>query len=147
MSAISLTLLDISFFSAVSIVLVLATASTEAKTINIKSEMTVMISSSNESYLIHPSFKIKIPCKFCADLLLPGLLTVFSNHKFIAASGLKSSIDEPSNFIIQQSDRVDSFSNVLWSDLTTFICVNHLSHATLLAGILSIKSKRLSTQP
>ena len=47
-------------------------------------------------------------CKFCADLLLPGLLSVFSNHTFIATSGLKSAIDEPSNFIIRQSELAHS---------------------------------------
>ena len=82
-----------------------------------------------------------IPFTFSSDLVLPGLLSAFSKHRLTAVSGLKLQIEKPSNFIIRQSDSADSFSHVLQSDFTSFKCVKPLSHATLVAGMVSIKSK------
>ena len=48
---------------------------------------------------------------------------------------------------MRQSDIVHSFSHVLQLDFTSFMYVKPLSHATLVAGMVGIKSKRLSMQP
>ena len=81
---------------------------------------------------------------FSADWLDPGLRVHFVNHMSIASSGLKSLMEGLSKLIISESASIFSFIVVLRSDLMSFIWEKLLSHAVLVAGIVSIRSKRLS---
>ena len=85
--------------------------------------------------------KLQPFCLFSVDLLLSGLKGLSSSQYYTAGVGSNCSVGE-CNLMSMLFDRTCSESLLLISVLISFIWENPLSHAVLVAGMVSTKSIR-----